>query len=97
MSVDKLDSGTKRISKDSRNFYKFYMLNPKENSDIDALAEGLIAFKEVEEVYVTDGAHGFLVKTRFSEGKEPKNVCDYITRKIDSKFGQVTAYFSYKK
>ncbi len=78
-------------------FYKFYLVNPKENTSIDALAEKLIAFREVEEVYVTDGAHGFLVKTRFSNGKEPKDLGSYIKRKIDSNYGEMNSYFMYNK
>lgn len=73
------------------------MLNPKENQNIDEIANTLISFEEVEEVYVTDGEHGFIVKTRFTEGKEPSDVLNYIQRKVDSRFGQVTAYFSYRK
>lgn len=83
--------------KDNGTFYKFYLINPKENASIDALAEKLISFQEVEEVYVTDGDHGFLVKTRFTDGKEPKDLSRFIKKRIDSKYGEVNAYFSYRK
>ena len=49
------------IRKDGKRFYRFFLVNPKADSDIDALAERLFAFKDVEEIYVTDGAHDFTV------------------------------------
>ena len=84
------------IRKDGKRFYKFYLVNPKANSDIDTLAERLFAFKDVEEVYVTDGDHGFVVKTRFTEGKEPKDLCSYMQKGIDYSYGRV-AHYRYRK
>ncbi|MGC8496364.1 MAG: Lrp/AsnC ligand binding domain-containing protein [Candidatus Micrarchaeia archaeon] len=85
------------IKRDGKRFYKFYLVNPKENADPDTVAEKLISFDDVEEVYVTDGDYGFIVKTRFRDGKEPADVFGYIHRKIDSKFGEITSYYKYRK
>jgi DNA-binding Lrp family transcriptional regulator len=85
------------VKGDGTGSYRFYMLNPKENCDIKAMADRLISFKEVEEVYITEGAHGFIVKARLEEGKEPKDICDYMARAIDSRFCQATAHLSYRK
>ena len=85
------------IKRDGKKFYKFYLVNPKDNTDPDTIAEKLISFDDVEEVYVTDGDYGFIVKTRFRDGKEPDDVYGYIHRKIDSKFGEITSYYKYRK
>ena len=85
------------VRKDDSRLYKFFLVNPKANVDIDALTERLIGFKDVKEVYVTDGDHGFVVKTRFIDGKEPKGLCSYIHGNIDSTFEQATAYYRYRK
>ncbi|MGC8537539.1 MAG: Lrp/AsnC ligand binding domain-containing protein [Candidatus Micrarchaeia archaeon] len=85
------------IKRDGKRFYKFYLVNPKENADPDTVAEKLISFDDVEEVYVADGDYGFIVKTRFRDGKEPKDVFGYIHNKIDSKYGEITTYYKYRK
>jgi hypothetical protein len=90
-------SGFNIIKKGKEIFYKFYLINPRENISIDALAEKLISFSEVEEVYVTDGAHGFLVKTRFTQGKEPRDLNQFIKKRVDNRYGEMNAYFSYRK
>ena len=86
-----------KIKRDGKKFYKFYLVNPKDNADPDTVAEKLISFDDVEEVYITDGDYGFIVKTRFRDGKEPQDVYDYIHKKIDNKYGEITSYYKYRK
>jgi DNA-binding Lrp family transcriptional regulator len=76
---------------------KFYLIRPKHNANIDELADRLISLKNVEEVLVTDGDYGFIVKTNSSKDKDYRNTEHYIQRKIDNKFGSVTVYYQYKK
>jgi DNA-binding Lrp family transcriptional regulator len=85
------------IKRDEKKFYRFCLVNPKDNADPDTVAEKLIGFDDVEEVYVTDGDYGFIVKTRFRNGKEPHDVYGYIHNKIDSKYGEITSYYKYMK
>lgn len=87
-------ASVKRLNK---KFYKFYFLQPPENVNADHIAEQLIDIKNVEEVYVTDGDYGFVVKTRFFEGQEPDDAFNFISRKLGSNFGKVTSYYQYKK
>ena len=77
--------------------HKFYFIKPKANSDADLLAEQLIELKPVEEVFLSDGDYGFVVKARFFKGKEPNDVTKYITSKVGNKFGKVVSYYQYKK
>jgi DNA-binding Lrp family transcriptional regulator len=93
---EKAGNGTpiKRLSK---KFYKFYFVHPPKNADADRLAEQLIGIKNVEEVFVTDGDYGFVVKARFFEGKEPDDAQNFLLKKMGGNFGKVTSYYQYKK
>ena len=77
--------------------HRFYLIRPRENANIDELAERLISLKNVVEVLVTDGDYGFLVKTRFSKEKDISEAERYIQNNIDRKFGTVTSHYQYKK
>ena len=81
----------------SKKFYKFYLVHPPKNADADHLAEQLIGIKNVEEVFVTDGDYGFVVKARFFDRKEPDDAYNYLSRKLGGNFGRVTSYYQYKK
>ena len=77
--------------------HRFYLIRPRENVDIDELAERLISLKNVVEVLVTDGDYGFVVKTRFLEERDNHEAERYIQNNIDRKFGTVTSHYQYKK
>lgn len=86
-----------QIRRSAKKFYKFYFVHPPVNADTDRLAEQLIGMKNVEEVFVTDGDYGFIVKTRFFDGKEPDDAYNYISKRLGSNFGKVTSYYQYSK
>ncbi len=86
-----------KIRRLSKTLYKFYFVRPPVNANADRLAEELINIKNVEEVFVTDGDYGFVVKARFSEGKEPDDAYTYISKKLGGSFGRVTSYYQYRK
>jgi hypothetical protein len=52
--------------------FAFYLIEPRDNSDADRFARKLIASKHVKEVYVTEGACGFIVKAKVM-GNERSN------------------------
>ena len=76
--------------------HRFYLIEPKPNANADALADQLIALKNVEEVYVADGDYGFIVKVKFFDGNEPSDVINYLKGTIN-KFGVVNSYYQYRK
>ena len=78
-------------------FHRFYFIEPRQNADAEDLAEKLIELKNVQEVYLTDGDAGYIVKARFFNEKEPKEILRYISNRISPKFGRVTTYVQYKK
>lgn len=77
--------------------HRSYLVEPKENADLDKLADGLISLKPVEEVLIADGHYGLLVKVRFIGGQEPSNVVEFISRKIGSRYGPMDSYYQYRK
>lgn len=80
----------------SSGHYKFYFVHPHENADSCRIAEQLMGIKNVEEVLVTDGDYGFIVKTRFqSDGRD--EVYSYISKNIGSSVSEATSYYHYKK
>jgi hypothetical protein len=85
----------KRTKKSS--LHRFYLISPKQNLDAGLIAERLLSLKPVEEVFLTDGDFGYIVKARFSKEDEPKDVTRYIERYVDQKFGKVVSYYQYKK
>ncbi len=77
--------------------HRFYLIEPRPNANADELAEKLISLKPVEEVFLSDGAYGFIVKVRFLNGKEPSDVVNYIRSRMASRFGTVDSYYQYRK
>ena len=77
--------------------HRFYLISPKQNLDAGLLAERLLSLEPVEEVFLTDGDFGYIVKARFSKEGEPKDVIRYIERHVDQRFGKVVSYYQYKK
>jgi DNA-binding Lrp family transcriptional regulator len=77
--------------------HRFYLVEPKPNADAGRIAEKLIALKQVEEVFLSDGDYGFIVKVRFIDGKEPPNVADYLKQNVATRFGTADSYYKYRK
>ncbi len=77
--------------------HRFYLISPRENADASSLAEKLLSLKPVQEVFLTDGDFGYIVKARFSKDNEPEDAVDHLAKRIDSKFGKVVSYYQYKK
>ncbi len=78
-------------------FHRFYLVEPKPDVDAGSLAEKLIALKPIEEVFLSDGDRGFLVKVRFIEGKEPSDIAGYLKGRIAARYGTVDSYYRYGK
>ena len=77
--------------------HRFYLITPKEDTDAGLFAKELLSLKPVEEVFLTDGDFGYIVKARFANGKEPSDVTRYIERHVDRRYGKVVSYYQYKK
>lgn len=86
-----------RVSRRRQSVHGFYFVRPRHRANADELADKLIQLNSVEEVLLTEGDYGFLVKAGFFRGEEPKDVMDYIAKNIDSRFGRVISHYQYTK
>ncbi|MDE1871240.1 MAG: Lrp/AsnC family transcriptional regulator [Candidatus Micrarchaeota archaeon] len=76
--------------------YNFYLVHPPQDADANLLARQLMSIKNVEEVFVTDGDYGFVVKARNGVG-EPDDACEYISRKLGCGLVKATSHYQYRK
>ncbi len=81
----------------SRSQTRFYLIEPKPNVNANELADKLIGMETVEEVHLSDGAYGFIVKVRLLKGKAPAKVVNYIRSKVATKVGTVNSQYRYVK
>ena len=76
--------------------HRFYLISPKQNLDAGLLAERLLSLEPVEEVFLTDGDFGYIVKARFSKEGEYEDTVDHIAKKLGSKFSKAVSYYQYR-
>ena len=82
-------------TRSGKRFYRMYFLKPPVKAGMEDLGDELISMKEVEEVYLTDGDYGYIVKTRFDEENEPSNVERFLQKRLGNRYGKVTAFDKY--
>jgi hypothetical protein len=81
---------TRRTSVSKRGaLHRIYFCSPKESTNADMLADRLIGLRLVQEVFLTDIEDGYVVKVRFTKGKEPERPDAYIARNVSRDFGHV--------
>lgn len=77
--------------------HRFYFVRPRPNANAEELVMGLLKLGPVDQVFLTEGDCGFIVKARFIRDKEPKDVTDYISRNMGTRYGKVVSYCEYRK
>lgn len=75
---------------------KFYLIHPPENADANLIAKQLMCIKDVEEVFVTDGDYGFVVRAK-CDAHGQDDAFDYLSKKLSGNFEKATSYYQYKK
>jgi hypothetical protein len=83
--------------KRSRSQARFYLIEPRPNVNANELADKLIGQKHVEEVILSEGAYGFIVKVRLLNGKAPAKVVSYLKNRVATKVGTVNSQYRYVK
>ena len=81
----------------SKSQHRFYLIEPKPNVNAGEMANKLIGLETVEEVILSEGAYGFIVKVKLPNGKEPVKVENYIKRKAATKLETVNGQYRYMK
>ena len=76
---------------------RFYLIEPRQNVNASELAGKLIGLKTVEEVFLSDGAYGFIVKVRLLKGRAADEVVKYIRKRVAARFGTANTHYRYSK
>lgn len=84
------------IIKRQGSLYSLTFIRPKNKTNAQSVADELMSLHCVEEVILSSGEYGFIVRSRFDE-KENRLLHNYITRKHDGKFSMVSCYYKFKK
>ena len=93
------DKKKRRVCKlRSRNdfLHSFFFIKPQKNTDINDLANRLIDIDDVEEVCVTEGSIGYMVKAKFDE-KTYENVEKSIASIAGPRYGKFVSAIELKK
>ena len=81
----------------SRPLCRFYLINPERNASVNSTVKKLIGISEVDEVYVTEGPHGFIVKAAPTSTARSRRMTASIARQFGGQVGVVTGYARYRK
>ncbi|MGC8496356.1 MAG: Lrp/AsnC ligand binding domain-containing protein [Candidatus Micrarchaeia archaeon] len=86
----------KHVKKGST-YYKFFLIKPKPNVDVKGVAEKLIAFNDVSEVYVTEGSAGFMVKAKLFDDSNLTGIENFIRQSLGRDYGILISPMQYAK
>ena len=75
--------------------HKFFFIKPIPNTDAKSLSERLMDIKDIEEVDITEGDYGYIVKAKYTG--EDDFIGEYIAKSMKSKYGVALSYYNLKK
>ncbi len=75
--------------------HKFFFLKPIPNLNADELSSKLLSVAGIEEVYITEGDYGFLVKAKTSSNDS--ELGNKIAESMHSKYGYAMSYYCLKR
>ena len=77
------------------NIYRFFLVKPNGLQDPKRTMQRLMKLKHVEEVHMTEGEYGYIIKTKadYSNGDKTRA----SVRSLNSRFCEAVSYYSLKK
>ena len=84
---------TKKIVKQHR----FFFVKPGEKADADEFADKVANIECVEEVLLTEGDFGFVVKARLGPLDKQKELAKCISEASSEKCGLAVSHYQYRK
>ncbi len=95
-----LVGGTTQVSKIKRGVmcakpHKFFFIKPIPNTDAKSLSERLLGIKAIEEVDITEGEYGYVVKAKYTG--EDDSIGEYIAKNMKGKYGVALSYYNLRK
>ena len=85
------------MAKKEVKLHRMYFVKPKENANADKLAERFAGFDSVEEVLLTEGDFGFIVKARMDSATDNGDLARCIAEVSSGNCGTVVSYYKYRK
>ncbi len=85
------------MTKKTVKLHRFFFVRPKDSVDADIVAEELANFDSVDEVFMTEGEYGFLVKTKLCSFEEQKGLAKRISESSSEKCSMATSHYHYRK
>ena len=65
------------------------LLNPKMGISMERLADRIVSLKCVQDMVLETKGKGYMVQLKFFPGYEPKDVCGYLSTRINRDFVSV--------
>lgn len=75
--------------------HKFFFIKPIPNTDAKSLSRNLLGIKNIEEVDITEGDYGYVVKAKYTG--EDDAIGEYIAKNMKSKYGVALSYYNLRK
>ena len=75
--------------------HKFFFIKPIPNMDAKSLSERLLGIKSIEEVDITEGEYGYVVKAKYTG--EDDSIGEYIAKNMKSKYGVALSYYNLRR
>ncbi|MDE1873507.1 MAG: hypothetical protein KGI04_00080 [Candidatus Micrarchaeota archaeon] len=88
---------TKGARTDRGKRYAFYFIEPKKNLNSDAFARKLMGNRRVHEVYITEGACGFVVKAGVKDGERESPIPSNMLAAPCRKVGLAISRYAYRR
>ena len=85
------------MAKKIMKLHRLFFVKPKENTNADELAERFAGFDSVDEVLLTEGDYGFIVKASVDSLEESKELEKYISEASSGSCGTAVSYYKYRK
>lgn len=85
------------MAKKMTKLHRFFFIKPKGNTDAGELAERFTSFDNVEEVLLTEGDFGFIVKATVDPVKENNELAKCISEVSSGTCTMATSYYKYRK
>ena len=96
MKGDKKNNRMYRLRTKDDFLHSFFFIKPQKGADINELADALLGIDEVQEVCVTEGDIGYMVKAKFDE-KTYEKVEKSIAEVAGPRYGRFVSAMELKK
>ena len=77
--------------------HRLYLIEPLADADLDGIADKLASLEHVQEVSITEGSYGLVVKTSIQKEGDLGKLTNYIRNKVNGRFDVIDTFYKYRK